>query len=266
MVACGSESRSGDSLSPQQDDSLSPQQIEYQAGVSIAQGRLAGTDDTALWVNGYAVSSAEVLELRAKYKVRLDELHADRFITKHHIRLRDIMDQHGHDAVTLLGIAMRYSDYSAAVEAGYRFDRVWEAVEFSRALYEEKSDEPPITLEVRDYATGKPYTVTFPAGLMPEYVGYVETLGETYWRDVLPAEMERGGVVDQWRYDGILDTEGRDPEFRRKALLAFQREAFSDVEIVLAEPFVLDTDIDAMYAYMEVFRAYEDTNILLAGN
>ena len=243
-------------------------------------------EEVAIVVNGYPVTTTEVLDMNAIYVARqaisrsdIDVISRDAedgYAEMYEMRFA-LRDKFGIDAVTLQIIISTYATLTAALEAGHSIpsdseivDRVRErreAYETHVAAYEKllegngyaedgkrvilNEDKSITTMESEGHFS----TVHYPRYLEAEINA---TGGERFWTEVFPAELKRTMPAVSWRKDALepLRQEGRHTEMERK-VYELHQQALADVRVEIRIP-VLNATVEQAFALMNEFEELEE--------
>ena len=243
-------------------------------------------EEVAIVVNGYPVTTTEVLDMKAISAAKLAIYLSDIDVISRHAgggyaemeELRSALrDKHGIDAGTLLSVILTYAYLTAALEAGHSIpsdSEIAERVRERRDVYEALIEAYEKVLEGNGYTEdGKRVilnedksittvvsevyssTVAYPHRLEAEINA---TGGERFWTEVLPAELKRTLPAVSWREDAFrpLWQEDRHAEIER-TLNELRQQALADVQVEIRIP-VLNATVEQAFAAMNESEELEE--------
>ena len=272
------------------DDPFTEQDVLKQQGILWAQGRLSGSDEVALFVNGYPVSVAEVMESKAvsEFSTKTWRSAYDRRITVNHPSLNekglnhaasmaiydgespvledvvipmkpqiDIWEKHGTDAMAVGHLISVYAYLTTAIEAGYALTDAEVAAEVARRreVHEETRDEKTTQI-ILDQETGESKTVTYETVRNHRVDGYIETVGEDkYWNEILPAQVFREMTTYKWREAAYGDVKEISEMYEIN--LRLHREAEANVKVEFTDKLRLNVTLNQAFAFIRDSRNYD---------
>lgn len=248
--------------------------------------------EVAIVVNGYPVTTTEVLDMKAMSAAttainRSDLENFRRIASEEYGEMQEqglaLADKHGIDVETLSIVIVTYANLTAALEAGYSLpsdSEVAETVREHREAYEAQIQEYEKLLEGNGYTEdgkrvilNEDNTITVESdGGSFSYTAYDRfteaninaTGGERYWTEVLPAELKRTMPTIPWREDalGPVQTEGfvTHREYHAeidRAIDELHQQALADVQVEIRIP-VLNATVEEAFAYMDESEELEE--------
>ncbi|MCY4528310.1 MAG: hypothetical protein OXD46_04680 [Chloroflexi bacterium] len=273
------------------DDPFTEQDVPKQQGIQWAQGRLSGSDEVALFVNGYPVSVAEVMESKAvsEFSTKTWRSAYDRRISANHPSLNekglnhaaskaafydgespvledlvipmkpqiDIWEKHGTDAMAVGHLISVYAYLTTAMEAGYALTDAEVAAEVARRreVHEETRDEKTTQIDL-DQETGESKTVIYETVRNHSVDSYIETVGEDkYWNEILPAQVFREMTTYKWREAAYGDVKQISEMYEIN--LRLNREAEANVKVEFTDKLRMNVTLNQAFAFIRDSRNYD---------
>ena len=260
--------------------------LELEGG-QIAQGWLAGSDEIALYVNGYPVSLSELMEQhaiasnsistwRSAYDRRVPSDHAsiqgknlvdgafydgESPVLEAEVQnikpLLDIWERYGADTMALGAVIINYAHLTAAIDGGFSLtDEEVQAIVAQRREYHENTVDGSEQMLITDPNTGQQSVGT--KITMRDYRtdGYIEAVGsDEYWNEIMPRKVFAEETAVRWRaHAGGGVTYFLD---QQEINLRIHEEAETNVVVELTDNFKLDTTLEEAFAFMEENRQYD---------
>ena len=243
-------------------------------------------EEVAIVVNGYPVTTIEVLDMKAvaaanaalnRSDIEIFRRMAGEEFSEMQEQRFALLDKYGIDVWTLLDVIVKYAHLTAALEAGHSLptdSEIAENIRESREVHEALIQEYEKLLEGNGYTEdGKrvilnddksittvvsethSFTVAYPRYTEAEInaVG-----GERYWTEFLPARLKRIMPTIPWRQDVLepLWQEDRDAETER-TLDELHQQALADVQVEIRIP-VLNATVEQAFACRDEFKELEE--------
>ena len=249
--------------------------------------------EVAIVVNGYPVTTTEVLDMKTVFAAhlainRLDNEDMRRIAGEEWAEMEELRsalrDKHGIDVRTLWSVISIYADLTAALEAGHPLpsgSEIAETVRERRDSYEALTERYEKVLEGNGYTEdgkrvilGEDKSITTEVGVnrfvTDAYPRYIEayiiaTRGERYWTEVLPAELKRTLPTIPWREDALRPLEQTDRfathrEYyaeRERTIIALHHQALANVQVEIRIP-VLNATVEQAFAYWDEYEELEE--------
>ena len=232
-----------------------------------------GNDKVALRINGYPITTAEVLEERAGVEAgivnmrslvsRLEregvpyvhELSGDysflsdgvstvpAYIGEVYVPLLALQERYSLDTLALASLVTRYMALGPAIEQGYGLTdaevqkRVEEKREaWHKSLEDDNPDDNVIVIFSPDYRTRE----------------YIKGVGEeVYWNEILPERVFREDTMTAWRTAYMEGTDNNGGSGRKWSLDSLYKMLLASVEVEFTKHYKLDASLEDVRAYLQ---------------
>ena len=243
---------------------------ERQIGGALAVGYNKGNDKVALRINGYPVTTAEVLEAKAGAEVdivfmrslvsRLERegvpyvqqpsgdysFISDGVSTvpwelgKGYVHRLAVAEKYGPDTMALASLVTRYAPLTQTIKAGHSITDTE-----VKKLVKEKREIWDKTIEGYN-----PYDNTYTTR-GPRTVEYIRGVGEeTYWNDIAPKRVFYEHTFRLWTSSHLEGLDVSDPEWRQ-TLTSLHEAALVSVELEFTKHYKLDASLEDVRAYLQ---------------
>lgn len=259
------------------DPPITHEAAERELGGALAVGYNRGNSDVALRVNGYPITTAEVLEERARAELGIENLRevvsrieregvphvntprGDYFfetdgvstvpadVGEMYTHLLAVAEKYGPDTMALYYIVTSNMALAHAIEAGHSItDAEVEAHVEEYREHLRKSLEPDDPDDNTTY--GRDYR-------MEEYMKGVGE--ETFWNDILPERMFRTYTMSPWRLEHLSGIDSSRRDERHQALRSLHEDLLASVTLEFTKHYKLDASLEDARAYQQEREARE---------
>lgn len=253
------------------DPPITQEDAERALGGTLAVGYNKGNSNVAFRINGYPITTAEVLEAKAGaiagiahmrsvvsrlerdgvpyvressgnyWSVTDDFSTVPAYIGEVYVPLLALQEKYGPDTVALTSLVTRYMALGPAIEEGYELTDA----EIQRRVEEERKIRPK-SLEDDNADDSLFVSENY---RMEEYVKGVGE--EVYWNEILPERIFRESTMTAWRTAYMEGTSSNGGSGKKWTLDSLNKALLASVEVEFTKHYTLDASLEDVLAYLQ---------------
>ena len=240
-------------------------------GGALAVGYNKGNSNVAFGINGYPITTAEVLEAKAgaiagiahirsvvsrleregvpyvhepsgNYWSATDDFSTvPAYVGEVYVPLLALQEKYGLDTVALESLMTRYMALGPAIEEGYGLTdaEVQKRVEEEREIW-------PKSLEDDNADDSSFFSENY------RMVEYIKGVGEeVYWNEILPERVFRESTMTAWRTAYMEGTSSNGGSGKKWTLDSLNKALLASVEVEFTKHYTLDASLEDVHAYLQ---------------